>query len=144
LQSIAGALYGHPELWYVIADANGLTGSEQLPAGMRLTIPNSVQYSGFTANTHALYNEGEIVGSKLPNLKSPPPPPKDDCAVIGAIIAIVVVTIIAVVATVLTAGALGPAAFAAVAGTYGAVAGVIAGASSPRRSGRPSPLPHRR
>src|SRR5262249_4860931 len=42
LQSIAGAIYGHPELWFVIADANGLNGSEQLQAGMRLIIPNSV------------------------------------------------------------------------------------------------------
>ena len=39
LQSIASQVYGHPELWYVIADANGLTGSEALQtAGQRLNM----------------------------------------------------------------------------------------------------------
>ena len=127
LQSIAGQAYGHPELWYVIADANGLTGAERLQPGQRLTLPNSVQYAGQTAQTHALYKEGDIVGSKMPNLLSPPPPPPDKCAVIAAIILVVVVAIVAVVVTVLTVGAAAPAAAAALGVTATSVAGIIVG-----------------
>src|SRR5262249_45083760 len=126
LQSIASAIYGHPELWFIIADANGLTGSEQLHTGMRLIIPNSVQYAGFDVNYHTIYKEGDIVGSKLPNLKSPPP--KDNtCEIIAAIILIVIVAIVAVVVTVLTVGAAAPAAAAALGVTATSVAGILIG-----------------
>jgi hypothetical protein len=73
LQSIAARLYANPSLWYVIADANGLKGSEILKPGTRLTIPNTIESGRLTADTHTVYHESDIVGSKLPNLKSPPP-----------------------------------------------------------------------
>ncbi len=103
LQSIAAQVYGNPSLWFVIADANGLSGAEALKEGMHLKIPNTVQNGRITAETRVLYDEGEIVGSKLPNLKTPPPPQTaqqsasgDNCAVIGAIILIVFVAIVAI------------------------------------------------
>ncbi|MDR3660604.1 MAG: DUF4214 domain-containing protein, partial [Mycobacterium sp.] len=42
LQSIASALWGDSNLWYMIADANGLTGGETLTAGTTLSIPSKV------------------------------------------------------------------------------------------------------
>jgi YD repeat-containing protein len=121
LQSIAAQIYGNPSLWFVIADANGLSGSEALREGMHLKIPNTVQNGRLTADTHALYNEGDIVGSKLPNLNSPPPPQTaqqssggDNCAVIGAIILTVLVAIVAIALTIVTAGIAAPAAAAAI------------------------------
>ena len=42
LQSVALAMWGDSSLWYLLADANGLRGTEQIPAGTRLTVPNVV------------------------------------------------------------------------------------------------------
>ena len=145
LQSIAGQIYGNPSLWFVIAEANGLSGAETLREGMHLKIPNTTQNGSITAETHALYQEGEIVGSKLPNLKSPPPPQTaqsaqggNNCAVIAAIILTVVVAIVAIALTIVTAGVLAPLAAAAIGATstlavaavtiaVGAVAGAVIG-----------------
>jgi len=97
LMSIAAQMYGNPSLWFVIADANGLNAGEQLKAGRTLTIPNSVKTGNITAENHKVYSESEIVGSTLPNLKTPPPPkPKKGC---GSIIMIIIIVVIAVVAS---------------------------------------------
>ncbi|HEY0303062.1 MAG TPA: LysM domain-containing protein, partial [Rhizomicrobium sp.] len=40
LQSIAAAMWGDAALWYLIADANGLTASSELAAGQTIAIPN--------------------------------------------------------------------------------------------------------
>lgn len=42
LQSIAANLYGDASRWYLIADANNLSGSSTLPEGFALKIPNTV------------------------------------------------------------------------------------------------------
>ena len=80
-----------------------------------------MQIGRITDETHAVYSEGAIVGSKLPNLKSPPPPQSsqqasgsDNCAQIGAIILAVVIAIVAIAATILTAGFLAPLAATAI------------------------------
>jgi YD repeat-containing protein len=126
LRSIAQQYYGSGDLWYVIADANGLTGQEILKAGSRLLVPNTVENAYHTAETNPLYKEGDIIGSNLPNLKSPPPPKEDECAKITAIILIVVVAIAAIALTVVTVGAAAPAAVLLVAGTSAGLAATIA------------------
>ena len=55
LKSLAAQNYGSPDLWYLIADANGLTGNEKLTAGARLVIPNSANNAFQTSETNALY-----------------------------------------------------------------------------------------
>jgi len=127
LQSIALRLYGNPALWFVIADANGLSGSEALAVGQRLSIPNTVQNGRVDAQSHALYKESDIVGPKLPNLKSPPPPPADKCKLIAAIILVILVAIIAVIITIVTVGAAAPAAAAALGFAATSAAGIIIG-----------------
>jgi LysM repeat protein len=103
LQGIAATMYGNPSLWFVIADANGLNSNEPIKAGTQLTIPNTIKTGHLTNDTHKVYSESEIVGSTLPNLKSPPPPkPKKGC---GNILAIIIVVVIAVVVAYFTAGA---------------------------------------
>ena len=42
LESIAAQVWGDASLWYKLAEANGLTGSASLAAGMSLVIPNTV------------------------------------------------------------------------------------------------------
>ena len=134
LQSIAAQMYGNPSLWFVIADANGLNAGDALKAGTVLLIPNTIQSGTLTADNHKVYSETDIVGSTLPNLKSPPPPHHGGC---GSILAIIIIVVIAVVAIIATAGLatafLGGAAAAASASTAAtiaayAAAGVIVGA----------------
>src|SRR5712692_5977375 len=103
LQGIASQMYGNASLWFVIADANGLNAGESLKAGKTLTIPNSVKTGNITADNHRVYSESEIVGSTLPNLKTPPPPPPSGGC--GGIIMIIIIVVIAVVASIVTAGA---------------------------------------
>lgn len=118
LQSIAGLLYGNPSLWFVLADANGIDPSQPLKEGRTLQIPSTIRTGSITADNHAVYNEGNIVGSTLPNLKSPPPKKKNKCAAIAAII---VTVIVAVVVSVVTVGIAAPAAAAGTAAVTSAV-----------------------
>jgi nucleoid-associated protein YgaU len=52
LQSIAQAAYGDSSLWYRIANANGLSGNEDLRVGQTLNIPTKV---GDTHNNASTY-----------------------------------------------------------------------------------------
>jgi YD repeat-containing protein len=123
LQSIAAAVYGNPSLWFVLAEANGLTGGEQLKAGTVLKVPNNIDQGLLTSGTHKVYNEGEVVDSTLPNLKSPPPPKKDKGC--GGFVAILIIVVIAVVVAVVTAG-VGGALVAAGGGTFLGLSGAAA------------------
>ncbi len=123
LQGIASQMYGNASLWFVLADANGLNPNEPLKAGTTIQVPNSVKSGHITADNHKVYSESEIVGSTLPNLKTPPPPkPKHGC---GSIIMIIIIVVIAIVVSVITAGIAAPLAAGAVA-AVGATAGSVA------------------
>ncbi len=95
LQSIARSLWGDASLWYLIADANGLSGSDALVAGQRLTLPNKVSNVHNNASTFRPYNAGEAIGDISPTLPAPPPVPSQQtssggggggCGGIGALI----------------------------------------------------------
>lgn len=121
LQSIAASVWGDASLWYLIADANGLKGSETLTADMRLTLPNVVTNIHNTSSTHRVFDPGLTLGDTTPTLPSPPPPPHKGGGGCGGI-AMILVIIVAVVVTVFTAGA-------ALAVMAPAAAGVATGAS---------------
>lgn len=108
LRGIALALFGDAQLWYIIADANGLQSDADLQVGQNLTIPNQITNLRNAADTFKPYEPGKIIGDTTPTLPDPPPPKKDGggCGGVGMII----VAIVAIVATVLTAGALAGAA----------------------------------
>ena len=129
LSSIAQAVWGDAAMWYLIAEANGLSANDGLAAGQVLVIPNKVTNIHNNANTFRPYNPGEAIGNVDPTLPDPPPPPRDEgCGMVGQIIMIAV----AVVATIYTAGLLAPAAAGAGTGfaaTMSAGAGVFAGTS---------------
>ncbi len=125
LESIAGQYYGSPELWFAIAEANGLGGTSALKAGSRLVIPVTAQDAYRTSRTHALYNESTLIGSKLPAIPQPAPDPCAKVKLAFAIILIVVVAIAAALLTVVSAGALAPVAAAGTALTAGAVIGAV-------------------
>ncbi|MDB4299781.1 hypothetical protein N9928_01885, partial [bacterium] len=126
LRALAAQYYGSPDLWYVIAEANGMTTGAAPMAGTRLVIPGTVANAYHNADTYALYSNDAIVGSTLPNIEIP----DNTCALVGAIIAIVVISILAVVATVLTAGALAaPLAAGGVSAATAILGSVVAGAT---------------
>jgi hypothetical protein len=70
LQTIAQTYFGSPAYWYLIADANGLSGSERLVEGVTLTIPNQVANSANSAQTFKVYNESEVIGSTSPEIRT--------------------------------------------------------------------------
>ncbi|NQY38274.1 MAG: hypothetical protein HRT37_25735 [Alteromonadaceae bacterium] len=117
------AFYGDDNLWYLIADANGLSSGEPLNAGQTLDIPHRANTSN-NFETFKPYNPAELVGDTTPNLAyAPPAPSAEGCNVLASIIIIVV----AVVVTVATQGALA----GQVAGWAGTAigSGAIAGAA---------------
>ncbi|HEY2710743.1 MAG TPA: LysM peptidoglycan-binding domain-containing protein [Caulobacteraceae bacterium] len=89
LQSIAQRAWGDASLWYLIADANGLTGSETLQAGQLLTLPNDVINLGNTSGTFKAYNASQATGQLQPN-PAPLPHHNGGCGGVGAILAAIV------------------------------------------------------
>lgn len=127
LRTIAARIWGDGAMWYLIAEANGLTGAEKLSEGMRLVIPNKVTNLHNNASTFKVYDAGEAIGDVSPTLP-PPPPPSNGCGTLGMVIMIV----IAVVVTIYTAGAAAAAMGSAATTAGGTVvaAGTTVGASS--------------
>jgi YD repeat-containing protein len=122
LQSIAKMVWGDSKLWYLIADANGLSGAGALASGTQLTLPVRVNTVSNDFKTFKLYDPSALIGETTPTL--PPPAAADGgCGTIGQIIVIVV----AVVVTIYSAGLLaGPAGTAAL----GVGATISAGATA--------------
>lgn len=103
LQGIALAVYGDAKLWYLIADANGLTSSNLASyVGKTITIPNRISNVHNDYQTFKPYNPGAIVGDTTPTVPTPPPPPPKKGGDCGG--ASIIIAIVAVVATVLTTG----------------------------------------
>jgi len=104
LQSIAQTVWGDSSMWYLIADANGLTASDSLPAGEILIIPNKVTNIHNRAGVYRVYDPGEAIGDAMPILPPQAVPPAHHhggCGAVGEILLIVV----AVAVTAVTAGA---------------------------------------
>jgi phage tail protein X len=73
LQSLAQRVYGNENLWYVLADANGLQADASLVAGSSLTVPE-VKTSSNDASTFKPYDPSEITGPTTPSLPYIAPP----------------------------------------------------------------------
>ena len=121
LKSIAQGAYGDAELWYRIAEANGLSGDGDLRVGETLTIPNKVGTVHNTGDDVKPYDPSKIVGDTTPNMSAPAASDKG-CGGLGLILVIVV----AIVVTVYTAGLLSGAS-GALAETFSAGAETLAG-----------------
>jgi hypothetical protein len=52
----------------LIADANGLSGTDELQVGASLKIPQAVASNANPADAYSVYNEGDIIGSTSPEL----------------------------------------------------------------------------
>ncbi|MES1192674.1 MAG: LysM peptidoglycan-binding domain-containing protein [Steroidobacter sp.] len=135
LRTIALRAYGDASLWYLIADANGLTDPDAaITAGTSIKIPNRVVSLSNTSGTYKPFNMADALGNTSPYQQPMPVAAPSSggggCGVVGMIIMVIV----AVVVTIFTVGAAAPAlaaAFGAAAGTVSAAsvaAGAIAGA----------------
>ncbi|NVE01865.1 DUF4214 domain-containing protein, partial [Massilia sp. BJB1822] len=122
LGSIAKAIWGNERLWYLIADANGLTGNETLKVGQALTIPQKAGTIYNDTTTFKPYDAAELIGNTTPELAIPQPAPQGKSKKCGGLGQLVMV-VVAVVATVMTAGA-AASALATAAGVTGGAAGV--------------------
>jgi LysM repeat protein len=106
LQSIARSIWGDASLWYLIADVNGLAGTEILKAGATLSLPNKVTNLHNNAGTFRPYSPGEAMGNTSSTLPNAPPAPvhysssgggDDGCGGIGGlIVAIVTIVVVAI------------------------------------------------
>jgi YD repeat-containing protein len=125
LQTIAAALWGDKSLWYMLADANGLQGTEALANGTTLSLPNLASTNlHHSSETFRPYNPGQALGDINPTLPEVPPPPIPPAKKAGCGgVAMIVMAVVAVVATVVTAGA---AALAMGAVTAGSATGMAA------------------
>jgi len=141
LRSVAQAVWGDAALWYVLADANGLSADEALKPNTTLVIPNKVTNIHNTAQTFKPYQAGQGVGDASPTMLDPPPPPQPKggggCGGIASVIAVVIAVVVVAVVTVYTSGtgtaptmqALGGAG-AGVTGSGAAAGGAVAGAAA--------------
>lgn len=129
LQSIAAQLWGDGALWYMLAEANGMSASVALIEGQQLIIPGGVQRSSNTATTFNPYDPLEVLGDTSPTTPQPQAAPKKKKC--GGIVGTIIMVVIAVVVTIVTHGAtaeLIPTVLGS--STAGAVAaGAIAGAA---------------
>jgi hypothetical protein len=126
LRTLAKRVYGNEQLWYAIADANGLSDSNaDLIDGQQLKAPN-VQVNTNDAGTFKPYDPSEAIGSTTPSLPYIAPPSQNGCGTIAMILMVV----IAVVVTVYTAGAAAGAVGATTTATTTTVAGASVAAGS--------------
>ncbi len=118
LGAIAARLWGDRAMWYLIAEANGLTGTERLVAGTHLVIPNKVTNIHNNAGTFKPYDAGEAIGDLTPTLPPPPPPPDRDCGGLGTIVMVAIAVAVTAWSGGTAASALGSF-FETTAGTLG-------------------------
>jgi YD repeat-containing protein len=128
LQSVARAVYGDARLWYLIADANSLGGSDVLSPGLVLIIPTRVESARNTADTFKPISE--IAPQTLMPGLVPPPPPRAKCNAFATILVVVVAAVVtyftAAQATPLLTSSLSPAGASIAGGAVGAAAGSAA------------------
>jgi len=87
LASIAQAVWGDSNLWYRLAQANGLSGASGLTAGQTLSLPSGVQRSSYNASTFSPYDPSAAIGDTNPTTPYPQAPAKKNgCGVFGQIL----------------------------------------------------------
>lgn len=102
LTSIAQSVWGDQKLWYLIADANSLSGNVAPAVGTVLRLPARVNTVHNDYSTFKPYNPLDAIGSTTPDLPAPHGP--EACGAAGTIFVLVV----AVIVTLATAAVAGP------------------------------------
>ncbi|WP_298303583.1 glycohydrolase toxin TNT-related protein [uncultured Erythrobacter sp.] len=124
LQSIAQSVYGDANLWYKIAQQNGISGNVPLAEGMRINLPTGVVKSAHNSGTVSPYNPGEAIGDLTPTTTAPPKK-GNKCGVFGQIL----LTVIAVAVSIALPGG-GTVIGAAINGAIGSVVSQAVGVAT--------------
>jgi len=141
LRVIAARIYGDADLWYVIAEANGLSDpNEALQTGTALRLPNEVISLSNDASSFKPFDPGEALGNTTPTQPVPPPPRRKGCGILGQILVLVVVVVVTYFSwgsgtgwaaslgqAALGSGTAGTIAGGAIAGAAGSIAGQAVG-----------------
>jgi YD repeat-containing protein len=135
LQDVAQNVWGDSSLWYLLADANGMTAGETLAAGQTLRIPAKPANVHNNASTFKVYDPSDTLGNTKPT--QPQPPARDTgCGAVGqALITIVAVVVTAIVAPYATQFILGQASAAAGAAAAAATANATAAVATAAATG---------
>jgi YD repeat-containing protein len=113
LPSIAQMYYGDASLWYLVAEANGLSGAEELRSGQTLHVPTSSFVNVHNnADVYQPYRPGTLVGDLTPTPEFMADPSRLKCVLLSQIIGIVVAIIVTVALAAPTYGLDLPAAAA--------------------------------
>jgi hypothetical protein len=88
LPGIASAVWGDASLWYLIAQANGISGDGALVEGQQLILPAGVTRSDNNAGTFKPYNASDAMGNTSPTTAKPPKKPNCALMLVVAIVAI--------------------------------------------------------
>ena len=96
LETIAQNLWGDAAFWYLIADVNGLNGSEALDPGMSLIIPNKVHNSHNNSDTYKVYDPNEAIGDTMPTAAKPPK--KAKCGTFGQVLMVAIAVAVTMIA----------------------------------------------
>ena len=103
LRTLAARVFGDQNLWYVLAEENGLTDPDAaIEEGTVIQVPNEVLSLSNSSGSFKPFNIADAIGDTTPTQPAPPQPKKKGCGVLGQILMIVV----AIVVTIYTAGAL--------------------------------------
>ena len=124
-KTIAQAVYGDGSLWYVIAEANGLSGAESLPAGTLLQVPETV-YSVKSTAQNLNVAQSNTLGNAQPLVPEFPQVITNDWDQAIQIGITIIIEAVAIAAAVVAAPA-GPLASAAVYGLTKQVGNQAAG-----------------
>jgi YD repeat-containing protein len=93
LQSIAAGAWGDANLWYLIAEANGLSAGSGLIGGQSLIVPDRVTDVHNNAGTFKVYDPAAAMGDLSPTTAKPPKKP-GGCGAAGQIIATVIAVVV--------------------------------------------------
>ncbi|WP_448214317.1 calcium-binding protein, partial [Colwellia sp. MEBiC06753] len=129
LRSLATLFYGSSELWFIIADANGLTSEpdDALVTGQTITIPKQANSTNSFEQFNGI-NLQELIGNTNPMLPYVPSPSEAGCNAVAQAVMVAV----AVVVTYYTGGA---AAGALSSNTAGFAIGAAAGSAASQTTG---------
>ncbi|MFC4314274.1 RES domain-containing protein [Steroidobacter flavus] len=130
LRLIAARIWGDGNLWYVIADANGLQDGPDamLTPGELLQIPNEVVSLSNTSGTFKPFDINAVLGDTTPSQPAPPPPKNGGgCGIVGVILVVVVAIVVSVVTYGALSGEMSAWAAGAIAGAAGSVASQFTG-----------------